>query len=80
MSEQHKENIRKAALTRVKPIYSEEALANVRKSSKPIIVYNLDKTVYGEFSSITAGALSLRCSVKTINRAMNTPKKILKRR
>ena len=80
MSEQHKENLRKAALIRVKPIYSEEALANMRKSSKPIIVYNLDKTVYGKFPSITAGALSLRCSVKTIYRAMNTPKKILKRR
>jgi len=52
----------------------------MRKSSKPIIVYNLDKTVYGEFPSIIAGAESLRCSVKTIDRAMNTPKKILKRR
>jgi hypothetical protein len=80
MSEQHKENIRKAALTRVKPLYSEKALANMRKSSKPIIVYNLDKTVYGEYPSITAAAQSLRCGVRTINRAMNTPKKILKRR
>jgi group I intron endonuclease len=66
MSEQHKENIRKAALTRVRPIYSEEALVSMRKSSKSIIVYNLDKTVYGEYPSITAGAESLRCSVKTI--------------
>ena len=80
ITEQHKENIKKAALTRVKPIYSEEALANMRKASKPITVYNLDKTVYGEYSSITAGAQSLRCSVKTIWRAMNTPKKILRRR
>ena len=80
MSEQHKENIIKAGLTWVKPIYSKETLANIRKSSKPIIVYNLDKTVYGEYPSITAGAQSLRCSIKTINRAMNTQKKILKRR
>jgi hypothetical protein len=80
MSEQDKENMKKAAFTRVKPVYSEEALVNMRKSSKPIIVYNLDKTVYGEYSSITEGAESLRCSVKTISRAMNTPKKILRRR
>lgn len=56
----------KAALTRAKPTYSEESLANMRKASKPIIVYNLDRTVYGEYPSIVAGAESLRCSVKTI--------------
>ena len=53
------------------------------KSSKPIIVYNLDKTVYGEYPSVTAGSESLRCSVKTIWRALTcfaTPKKILKKR
>ena len=54
------------------------------KSSKPIILYNLDRTVYGEYPSITVcfatGAESLRCSVKTIWRAINTPKKILKKR
>ena len=79
MSEQHKEHMSKAALTRVKPIYSEEGLANMRKASKPIIVYNLDRTVYGEYPSITAASESLRCSVKTISRAMSTPKKILRR-
>ena len=80
LSEQHKESMKKAALIRVKPLYSEGALVNMRKASKPIIVYNLDKTVYGEYPSITAGAESLRCSVKTIWRAINTPKKILRRR
>lgn len=80
MTEQHKENLKNAALIRVKPIYSEEGLANMRKASKPITVYNLNNTVYGEYPSITAGAESLRCSVKTISRAIYTPKKILKRR
>ena len=51
------------------------------KSSKPIIVYNLDKTVYGEYPSVTAGSESLRCSwLKTIWKALNTPNKILKKR
>lgn len=66
MSEVHKANIKAAALTRKKPVYSKQSLANMAKSSKPIILYNLDRTVYGEFPSITAGAESLRCSVKTI--------------
>ena len=80
MSEQHKANIKIAALTRKKAVYSKESLANMTMSSKPIIVYNLDKTVYGEYPSITAGSESLRCSVKTISRALNTPKKILRKR
>ncbi len=80
MSEQHKANIKAAALTRKKPVYSGDSLVNMTKASKPIIVYNLDRTVYGEYPSITDGAESLRCSVKSISRAMNTPKKILKRR
>lgn len=80
LNEQYRENLRKAALIRVKPIYSEEGLVNLRKASKPITVYNLNNTVYGVYPSITAGAKSLRCSVKTISRAMSTPKKILKRR
>jgi len=66
MSEVHKANIKAAALTRKKPVYSKESLANMAKNSKPIILLNLDRTVYGEYPSITAGAESLRCSVKTI--------------
>ena len=80
LSEEVKANMRAAALIRKKPIYSKEGLANMLKSSKPMIVYNLNKTVYGEYPSITAAAESLRCSVKTITRAMHTPKNILKRR
>ena len=80
MSEQHKANIKTAALTRKKAVYSKQSLANLTKSSKPIIVYNLDKTVYAEYPSITAGSKSLRCSVKTIWRALNTPNNILKKR
>ena len=80
LSDNHKANIKAAALIRKKPKYSMQSLTNMRKLSKPLIVYNLDKTVYGEYSSISSGAESLRCSVKTISRALSTPKKILKRR
>ena len=74
------EKIRKAALSRTKPLYTEEALKNMKKSSKAIIVYNLDKTVYGEFLSIVEAAKSLKCGEKTIRRALKGETKFLKRK
>src|SRR5690606_22273150 len=72
------EALRQSALNRIKPIYSEEAIQNMKKSSKAILVYNMDYTVYGEFPSITEASKSLGCSQKTIHRALRTPKNILK--
>jgi group I intron endonuclease len=74
------ELIRHAALNRSKPLYTQEARNNMQKNSKAIIVYNFDYTVYGEFSSIVDAAKSLGCDHKTIRRALQTPKKILRRR
>lgn len=74
------EKIREKALVRKKYFYSEQALLNMKKMSKSIILYNLDYTVYGEYSSITEAAKSVNCGVKTINRTLKTEKKILKRR
>lgn len=72
--------MKESALNRIKPIYSEKAIQNMKKNSKAILVYNMDYTVYGEFPSITEASKSLGCSQKTITRALKTPKKILKRR
>jgi len=74
------ELIKQSALNRIKPIYSKEAIQNMKKNSKPILLYNMDYTVYGEFTSITEASKSLGCSQKTIYRALKSPKKILKRR
>ena len=74
------EAIRQSALNKIRPIYSEESLQNMKKNSKAILVYNMDYTVYGEFPSITEASKSLGCSQKTIYRALQTPKKILRRR
>jgi group I intron endonuclease len=74
------ELMKKSALNRIKPIYSAEGIQNMKKNSKAILVYNMDYTVYGEFSSITEASKSLGCSQKTIARALQTPKKILRRR
>jgi group I intron endonuclease len=80
LSKETIEKLRTKAITREKPIYSEEALLNMKKKSKTVVLYNLDNTVYGEFSSIVEAAKSLGCSDKTIRRALNTEKKVLKRR
>lgn len=74
------EAIKVAALSRPKPFYSSEALANMKKKSKALLVYNLNYTVFGEFISITEASKSLGCDVKTIKRALQSPKKTLKRR
>ena len=83
LSEETKNKIRKSALSRVKPTFSlqEKVLSNMRKKSKPIILYNInDNTVYGEFNSITEAAAIINCNVKTIRRSLQTDKKILLRR
>ena len=74
------ESIRKAALNRIKPVYSSEAISNMKKRSKAIIVHNLDYTLNGEFSSVTEAAESLGCSQKTIARALRSPKNMLMKR
>lgn len=80
LSEEIRENMRKSALTRKKANYSLQALLNMKKKSKPIILYNLDYTVFGEYSSIVEAARKINCDVKTIIRALKTEKNILKRR
>ncbi len=52
----------------------------MRKKSKPILLYNLDYTVYGEYPSIVEAARSIKCNVKTIIRALKTEKKKLVKR
>jgi group I intron endonuclease len=74
------QSMKQSALNRIKPMYSTESIQNMKKNSKALLVYNMDYTVYGEFSSITEASKSLGCSQKTISRALQTPKKILKRR
>jgi group I intron endonuclease len=74
------ELMREKALNRNNIIYSEKGIANMKKSSKAIIVYNLDRTKYGEFPSIVETAKALNCSVKTVSRSLSTPKNLLKKR
>lgn len=75
------ERMRQSALNRKKVVFSEEAIQNMKKASKSIILYNIkDNTVYGEYESISMAAASVNCSQKTITRALQSEKKILSRR
>lgn len=74
------EIIKAKRLDRPKPFISEQAILNMKKKSKPIRLYNLDHTVYGEYPRILATANAVNCDEKTVTRALATDKKILKRR
>lgn len=79
LREETKEKIRKAALNRLPRTFTEKAISNMKKSYKPLVLYNKDRTVYGEYSSITEASLALNCSIKTIYRAMKSESKLLKK-
>ena len=74
------EAIRKSVLNIKERTYSEEAILNIKKNSKFIIVKELNGAVYGEFPSIIKATESLNCSYKTIYRALNSTSKLLKGR
>lgn len=80
LSDETINKIREKALNRKSPIYSTQALANMKKTAKPILLYNLDNTIYAEYPSITQAAKSLDCSDKTIIRALKSKKGLLKKR
>lgn len=74
------EAIRKLALTKENPNYTEQGILNMKKWSKSVIVKELNNTVYGEFNSIVETASALNCSTKTIQRTLKSPSKLLKGR
>jgi group I intron endonuclease len=73
------ERMRDKALSRLPHNYSEQDLANLKKKSKPIVLFNKNGTIYGEYSSIVEASKSVNCAEKTILRALKSESKILKR-
>lgn len=80
LSKETIEKIREKALNREKPIYSEKAILNMKKASRPILVQNRDYSVHGKFTSITETALNMNCNIKTISRSLKSSSKLLKKR
>jgi group I intron endonuclease len=60
------EFIREKALRREKVVHSEQTLLKMKKAYKPILVYNLDLTLYGKYPSIVDTAKNLHCDKKTV--------------
>jgi len=44
-----------------------------------VILYNLNGTVYGKYSTILEAANAINCNEKTIRRALNSDKKLVKK-
>ena len=78
--EETKYKMRQKALDREKMSFTDKALINMKKSSRPIVLYNLNNTVFGVYPSIVEAARNINCNEKTIRRALKTDKKLLKRR
>lgn len=71
------EKIREKALLRhpMSDITKKKCITNTR----PVVLFNLNGTVYGQYYSILDAAKSINCAEKTIRRALKTEKGIVKR-
>ena len=71
------EKMREKALNR--PPMSNETKKNCISHTRPIVLYNLNGTVYGKYFTILEAAKSINCGEKTIRRALKTEKRLVKR-
>jgi len=71
------EKIREKALNR--PSMSDVTKQKCITNTRPVVLYNLNGTVYGEYSTILDAAKSINCNEKTIRRALKTEKRLVKR-
>ena len=71
------EKMREKALNRppMSSVTKQKCITNTR----PVVLYNLNGTVYGEYSTILDAAKSINCGEKTIRRALKTEKGLVKR-
>ena len=71
------DKMREKALSR--PPMSDEIKKKCITDTRPVILYNLNGTVYGEYYTILDAANSINCGEKTIRRALKTEKGLVKR-
>lgn len=58
---------------------SDETTLECISDTKPVILYNLNDTIYGKYTTIKEAAEAINSSVKTLTRAFKTEKKLVKR-
>jgi group I intron endonuclease len=71
------EKMREKALSR--PSMSNETNKKCITNIRPVVLYNLNGTVYGEYLTILDAAKSINSSEKTLKRALQTKKGLVKR-
>jgi len=71
------DKMRVKALNR--PPMSDETKKKCITNTRPVVLYNLNGTVYGEYSTILDAAKSINCGEKTIRRGLKTEKGLVKR-
>ena len=71
------EKLRKSALNR--PPMTDETKQKCITNTRPVVLYNLNGTIYGKYSTIIEAAKAIDCSEKTIRRALQTDKKLVKK-
>lgn len=72
------EKMREKALNR-SPMSDETKLKCI-SHTRPVILYNLNGTVYGQYSTIIEASKAINCNEKTIRRALTTEKKLVKKK
>lgn len=73
------EKMRESAFNRKKPVFTAQALQNMKKKSKKVYVYTLEGIFVDGFASIKDAAVFLNCSRKTVYRALRSSRKIVKK-
>lgn len=58
---------------------SDETKLKCISNTRPVILYNLNGTVYGKYPTILAASKAINSNEKTINRALKTEIKISKK-
>ena len=58
---------------------TDETTKKCISNTRPVVLFNLNGTVYGEYPSILEAAKSINCGEKTIRRALKTEKRLVKR-
>lgn len=58
---------------------SDETKQNCISQTRPVVLYNLNGTIYGKYLTIIEASKAIGCNEKTIRRALQTKKKLVKR-
>jgi group I intron endonuclease len=72
------ERMRQSALKR-KPMSEETKAKCSRTHTRAVVLYNLNDTIFGKYSTMEEAANAINCSARTLRRALATPKKLVKK-